>query len=293
VSGSEAQSPGFLSNTGAEMLDVYGSNVGTAGWSDWQRQRKIVAAPFNESTNKLVWSESLSQARDMLSLWTRPGGTGTLGLAQDTRTLSLDVLAATGFRRSYQFRASSEPSVDKARDYRDALKIVLDNALLLMIAPPRLLSLPILPKSWARIGQATIDFRQYMMDMLDEETSLLSQGKPGTGSLMTSFVKALGDNQRNEIDIKHDAVGPNIKGLTLSEILGNIFVINFAGHDTTANTLAFGMLLLATYPEVQSWVAEELQEIISDGRSETWDYDALFPRLKRCQAVLVSSSSSS
>ncbi len=76
----------------------------------------------------------------------------------------------------------------------------------------------------------------------------------------------------------------------MSEILGNIFVINFAGHDTTANTLAFGMLLLAAHPEVQDWVAEEVQEIIKDGTSEIWDYDALFPRLKRCQAVLVSCS---
>ena len=270
------------------MLDVYGSNVGTAGWSDWQRQRKIVAAPFNENLNKLVWSESLSQARDMLSLWLRPGKTGTLGVAKDTRTLSLDVLAATGFRRSYKFRGSSEPGVDRARDYRDALKIVLDNALLLMVAPPRLLSSRIMPQSWARIGEATNPFRQYMMDMLTEETALLSQDKPGTGSLMTSFVKALEDNQRKEFDVKSDTVGPTPKGLTVSEILGNIFVINFAGHDTTANTLAFGLLLLSVYPEVQDWVAEELQEIVKDRRSETWDYDSLLPRLKRCQAVLVS-----
>ena len=106
------------------MLDVYGPNLGTAGLSDWQRQRKIVAAPFNENTNKLVWSESLSQARDMLSLWVRPGKIGTLGVAKDTRTLSLDVLTATGFRRSYKFRGSIEPGIDKARGYRDALKIV-------------------------------------------------------------------------------------------------------------------------------------------------------------------------
>ena len=180
--------------------------------------------------------------------------------------------------------------MDKARDYRDALKIVLDNALLLMVAPLMLLSSRIMPQSWARIGQATIAFRQYMMDMLTGETALLSQGKPGTGSLMTSFVKALEDNQKNESDFKSDAVGPTSKGLTVSEILGNIFVINFAGHDTTANTLAFGLLLLSAYPEVENWVAEELREIVKDQSSETWDYDTLFPRLKRCQAVLVSFS---
>ena len=145
-----------------------------------------------------------------------------------------------------------------------------------------------MPRSLTRIGDATIAFRQYMMDMLHEETSLFSQGKPGPGSLMTSFLRALKDNQKKEFDIKSDTVGPTTKGLTVSEILGNIFIINIAGHDTTANTLAFSLLLLAIHPEVQEWVAEELQEIIQDERSETWDYELLFPRLKRCQAVLVS-----
>ncbi|KAB8230943.1 uncharacterized protein BDW43DRAFT_313513 [Aspergillus alliaceus] len=40
------------------------------------------------------------------------------------------------------------------------------------------------------------------------------------------------------------------KGLSEEEIIGNIWTINFAGHDTTANTLAFVLLLLATYQDV-------------------------------------------
>ncbi|KAI9845422.1 MAG: hypothetical protein M1837_004900 [Sclerophora amabilis] len=270
-----------------KMLDVYGPSVSTAGASDWPRQRKIVAAPFNENTNKLVWSESLSQAKDMLLSWASCGESGSYGAAKDTRTLSLDVLAMTGFRKSYKFRSSTEPALDETLDYRDSLKTVLDNAILLMVAPAKVLSFPMMPRSWARIGDATTNFRQYMMDMLEEETSRLSQGIPGTGSLMTSFVRALEDRNGKELHIKSDAAGPIQKGLTIDEILGNIFVINFAGHDTTANTLSFGMLLLAIHPAVQEWVAEELQEILKDTSAETWDYDILYPQLKRCQAVLL------
>ena len=273
------------------MLDLYGPNVATVTWSDWQRQRKFVAAPFNENTNTLVWMESLNQANDMLQTWLRNGKSGTRGVAKDTRTLSLDVLAATGFRKSYKFRGSSEEGSDDAdtRNYRDALKTVLDNALLLMIASPRLMSLPLMPKSWVRIGQATKDFRQYMMDTLNEETALIGQGRPGSGSLMTAFVRALEDNKGKSA--AESATVPTSRGLTVGEILGNIFVINFAGHDTTANTLAFAILLLAAYPLVQDWVGEELREIIQDESYVQWDYQSLFPRLKRCQAVLVSSLS--
>jgi len=76
-----------------------------------------------------------------------------------------------------------------------------------------------------------------------------------------------------------------LKGLTVDEIFGNIFVINFAGHDTTANTLAFSMLLLAAHPDVQDWVAEELQELTP--ANEKWEYSFLFPKLNWCKAVLV------
>lgn len=232
-----------------------------------------------------VWNESVKQAGEMLKSWTSSAEPRISSVAKDTRTLSLNVLAATGFRRSYKFRSSSQPGTDEARSYRDALQTVLDNAIFLMLVPPRLLLLPLLPNSWARIGKAGADFKQYMMHMLDEETTLLDQGKTGTGSLMTSFVRALDTHQKEEAASESDASRSPSKGLSVDEIFGNIFVINFSGHDTTANTLAFSMLLLAAYPEVQDWVAEELQEVTES--CEKWDYGIMFPKLKRCRAVLV------
>lgn len=256
------------------------------GWNDWKRQRKYVSAPFNENTNKLVWSESLTQASDMITAWTSCGRSGTFGVAKDTRTLSLNVLAVTGFQKSYKFRPSTEIGVDEARSYRESLAITLDNCLFMMLVPPNILSLPFVPKTWKRIGQATKDFRQYMMEMFDQERRLLDAGKPGTGNLMSSFVRVSENEQKKDIDSRADVP----KGLSISEILGNIFVINFAGHDTTANTLAYSVLLLAAYPEVQHWVGEELQEVLQGSSIETWRYEEIFPRLKRCQAVLVSAT---
>lgn len=126
-----------------------------------------------------------------------------------------------------------------------------------------------------------------MVRMLNEETALLNEGKAGTGGLMTSFLRALDTSQKDGTTEKGDAGQSPSKGLTRDEIFGNIFVINFAGHDTTANTLAFSMLLLAASPEVQDWVADELQEIIKHGDSERSGYGILFPKLRRCRAVLV------
>lgn len=241
-----------------------------------------MAASFNDKTNKLVWVESLAQARDMLKSWTRCGESGARGTAQDTRTLSLDVLSATGFGTSHKFHPSNESSKhpNAARSYHNGLITVMDHAVFMMLVPPKLLSLPMIPKKWAHIGQATRDFRRYMTNTLNEERRLLDQGKPGTGSLMTALIRASADHQKQGLDAS--------KALTFNEILGNMFLINIAGHETAANALAYSVLLLAANPEVQNWVREELQTLLGDQNMETWDYEYLFPRLKRCQAVLVS-----
>ena len=233
-----------------------------------------------------VWKESLKQTREMLESWSRSTASGILSVAKDTRTLSLNVLAATGFHRSYEFRSSGSKETDGTGSYRDSLQMVLDNAILLMLMPPWLLRFPAMPRSWARLGKAAAEFKRYMVDMLDQETSLMKRGEKGTGSLMSSLVRALGTHHHEEAagQSKDDQKS---KGLTVDEIFGNVFVINFAGHDTTANTLAFSMLLLAAYPEVQDWVGEEVNAITANDQSETWDYTQVFPELKRCRAVLV------
>ncbi|KAL9125818.1 MAG: hypothetical protein Q9217_005038 [Psora testacea] len=269
-----------------KLLEVYGPSISTASWTDWPRHRKVLAAPFNESIMRFVWNESLKQTREMLQSWTDSAKPGIPSVAKDTRTLSLNVLAATGFKRSYKFRSSNESGTDVKVTYRDALQTVLDNAIFLMLVPPRLLLLPLLPRSWTRVGKAAAEFKQYMIHMLDEEMSLLNRGETGTGSLMTSFVRALDTHQKEEATLDSSR-GQSSKGLTVDEIFGNIFVINFAGHDTTANTLAFSMLLLAANPEVQDWVAEEVREVIKNADSEKWNYSELFSDLKRCRAVLL------
>jgi cytochrome P450 len=76
------------------------------------------------------------------------------------------------------------------------------------------------------------------------------------------------------------------EGLTEREIYGNIFVINFAGHDTSSHVFTFAVCFLASNPEVQDWISEELRHVLGDRPPQEWDYTKDFPRLKRCLAVL-------
>ncbi|KAI1775345.1 putative cytochrome P450 [Hypoxylon cercidicola] len=265
-----------------ELLELYGPCISTAKWDDWPRHRKVMATPFNETIMKFVWDESVRQAKGMVHSWTRASTAGIPSYQKDTRTLSLNVLAAAGFQKSYDFRGSAEPVIDEIGSYRDSLQTVLDNIILLMLVPFRVLRM--MPGNWARIGNAGISFKRHMVKMLDDETNALNQGQPGSGGIMASFVRAA-NMHHLDTAVASDSKGAK-KGLSVDEIFGNLFVINFAGHDTTANTLAFGMLLLAAHPDVQDWLADEIAFATNGRPVELLAYKDLYPQLKRCRAVL-------
>lgn len=266
-----------------EILEVFGPCISTADVQNWPRHRKALAAPFNESMITFVWSEALRQARAMSNAWLRPTG-GTRSIEKDTRSVSLNILAATGFRKSYEFNDSNSDVEEES--YRAALRTVLDNAILLMLVPYRVLTFPMMPASWKNIGRAGDKFRRYMVQMLDEETQMMNHGKQGSGGIMTSLVRALDVFQRDP-----SADSTLAKGLSVEEIFGNIFVISMAGHDTTANTLAFSLLLLAREPHVQDWVVEEVQDVTKNLADSDWTYELLYSKLNRCRAIIVSIAS--
>ncbi|KAL8792689.1 MAG: hypothetical protein Q9195_004749 [Heterodermia aff. obscurata] len=152
--------------------------------------------------------------------------------------------------------------------------------------------MPILPAKWRQIGLAVASFREYMLDQLADEKRLIAEGKPGSGTLMSNLVRASearhgvagvnGDKKTVANDRPHE-----MRPLSVDEILGDIFVFNFAGHDTTAISLAFSMLLLVAHPDIQDWLSEELSFYLETTEGGKWGYEASFPKLKRCRAVLL------
>ena len=253
------------------MLDVFGPNISTMIGADWQRHRKCTAASFNEQSNLMVWKESLSQGRQMLQYWknnTNVDGPSTM--AHDTRTLTLDVLVHAAFGKSFAFYGARDRKIMSGPlSYRDALAIILENAILILALGPRTLKrLSFIP--WlGQLSNAAEQFKQYMLDMFEEQAQSVRNEK-AQGNLITSLVRASLDD----------------KLITQEEVIGNIFVFNFAGHDTTSHSFAFTIMLLAAHPGVQDWMAEEIRHFLGDGEVMETDY-SMFPKLVRTLAVLV------
>ena len=129
-----------------------------------------------------------------------------------------------------------------------------------------------------------------MTSVYEEEKKAISHGKKGENNLMTSLVRASQAVTELEADaIDKDREGPQLSqvGLTEQEIYGNIFLFNFAGHDTTANALAFGIILIATRLDVQDWIAEEMGILFNGQDPGKSSYTEKFARWKHCLAVTV------
>ncbi|KAM7219000.1 Cytochrome P450 [Rhypophila decipiens] len=251
--------------------------------SRWKVQRKIMSACFNEPNNEIVWSESLVLATDMLRYWAPKPSVNTV--AEDMRTLSLHVLSRAGFGKSFRFQGHDERKASGSTSYKDSLQTILENCILILVLGPKFLAKPWLPRrvgnlQLGQVHRACVAFQQYMTDMY-EEGKLAYSGPPSqtttkTGSpFMTSLVHASQEEAKTS------------GGLTESEIYGNMFVLNFAGHDTITHTLTFAIYFMAANPTVQDWISEELHRVLGSRSSAEWSYKADFPRLKRCLSVLL------
>ena len=164
--------------------------------------------------------------------------------------------------------------------YRDALSLCLRNIIIFTIFGKKILSSSFLPQKLRTLGVATEEFQKYMEEMLAHERQSAANREKGTGNLIGALVRASEEAQRSG-----DKVDLAYLGFSDEEIFGNIFAFNLAGHETTANTIATAIVLMAAKPEYQKWISEEI-----DGCLLEWAYEATFYKLQRCLAVMVHSS---
>ena len=190
------------------------------------------------------------------------------------------------FGESYPFCGVDENKSSAQEDsssYGEALRIILDRCIPLVVLGRKNLSKPWLPKSFRELYQATLVFQEHMTKAYEDGKQAMLRHDKLENNLMTSLVRA---SQAN-VDQKRNTTGSHHEGLTEEEVYGNVFVFNFAGHDATANSLAIGICLLATRPDIQDWIAEEINAVLTGVKSEDASYEAAFPRLPRCLAVVV------
>lgn len=211
----------------------------------------------------------MSQSNTLLSTWL---DARSADVVHDTSALALNVISAVAFEN----QDVGMPKAGYKLSLLEALKTVMSTSIspaLEGIMP--YLSLPFLsllmPPSIKKLMLACTEFRNYTTELLANHKA---SNENGTNlNLINTLIKA------NAADSK--------MRLEESELRGNVFIFTVGGLESTSATLAYALGLLATHPEIQDWVREEIDELIGDKELEEVEYRDVFPKLKRVLGVMV------
>jgi len=102
------------------------------------------------------------------------------------------------------------------------------------------------------------------------------EGEEQEGPIASALLKNL---------VEANIQGEGDKRLTDGELLSNIFIFLLAGHETTAHTLSFAIILLSLHPEIQRTMYEEVCSVWPNGCPASSNYKEDYPKLKYTLAV--------
>ncbi|MBZ0232360.1 MAG: cytochrome P450 [Deltaproteobacteria bacterium] len=231
---------------------LLGDGLLTAEKEQHRRQRKLMAPAFTPrriAGYGAVMAARAAAAADGL----RPHA--MIDIAEAMMTTTLDIVGRTLF---------DVDLLGDARDIADALTETMEYIVASMMSPLPA-SLPSPRKQ--RVQRAVGRLDDTVLRVIAERRAARARGAPDRGDVLSILLEA-----------RDDEGG----GLTDRQLRDEIMVLMLAGHETTANLLAWTWYLLAIYPEVERKLEAELDAVL-DGRPPTVDD---LPRLTYTAQIL-------
>ncbi|KAL2859865.1 cytochrome P450 [Aspergillus lucknowensis] len=252
-------------------FQMYGRSVFTSEGREWSYHHRYTAPAFNDKNN---------------ALYTLPAGSGSRFLLPDARedilNLSLNIICGAGFGVKLPFKPSPKATADDEADlFRDApipppgyqftFRSVMEYMNRSMISV--FVANSVLP-TW-------IPPHEDLEKFLHALVNIAEKSKEETHNLLESLVRS----RREECD----STSNRAHGFSDADILGNVYIFSIAGHETTATTLRFALVLLALHEDIQEELHTEIVQVLGDKSNDParWDYAAVFPRLTRPLCIML------
>ncbi|KAK9099609.1 hypothetical protein Syun_026654 [Stephania yunnanensis] len=234
---------------------LLGDGVIRSNGKSWADQRKIIAPEFYMDKVKGMIGLMMESVVPLLKKWEESiengGGIAEIKVDQDLRNLSADVISRACFGSCY---LRGKEIFSKLKDLKN---IISSSGFLFNLS-----NFGILPTKRNRsIWKLQKEIDSLIMKVMDQSNEGLASG--GRSESDDHLLQALMKGAKRECP-----------GLTLSSdfLIDNCKNIYFAGHDTTAITSTWCLMLLALNPEWQDRLRAEIFEICGDSLP---DADAL------------------
>jgi len=184
-----------------------------------------------------------------------------------TYKLALFIISACGFGMPLQW---DEPPVDENGDLslQEALHIISLHTLTRIATPRFLYHVPFL-STLQLLDRAYSTINSFMQKQIESRKADLAGSEKGLGDRPDVFSRLIQANA--------DEYEAQKFKLTDQELIGNTFVLMFAGHDTTGSSLASTLAFLSINQQEQDRVYENIINVIGrDKEPEYDDFNALY-----------------
>jgi cytochrome P450 len=220
---------------------VLGNGLVTSSGEVWKRHRRIIQPIFHRSRIATMADRMAQVGEQRIAAWDHQAG-GTIDIAAEMMKLALEVISQT------MFSTSMTQHIDRiSHALQISIKYAFDS-----------FSNPLFLPRWVPTARNR-EFHSVMQFMDGLMYGLLAERRHSGahhGDLLDLLLQAR-DEETGE-------------GLTDQELRDEALTIFAAGHETTANALAWTWYLLATHPEARQRFHEEVDHVLQ-GRTPTAD----------------------
>jgi cytochrome P450 len=128
-------------------------------------------------------------------------------------------------------------------------------------------------KKLSQCYEAYAEFGKYLEEMVAAKKATIksraieSPDESSDVDLISQLLKAQKLSYPSESDSEQTI------SLSDSDVMGNLFMFIIAGHETSANSIHFSIILLALHPPLQRKVQHELATIFQGRPVSAWSYD--------------------
>ncbi|KAF7318965.1 hypothetical protein HMN09_00232500 [Mycena chlorophos] len=244
---------------------VWGMNVLSADGATWRTHRRVVGPAFGPELYKLVWQQSRSTYHDFMNVegWDRDGRKSVDVPAIQTITSKFTFLLISSCGLGFPSSTWATPpnTKDGGITMLEALDLVINNHITLLVLPNWAFRLPL--PYLRRIRQARERLMVFMHEQIAERKADIISGKQLRADAFTMLVNANQDE-----DAKY--------ALSDKEIIGNIFVLMAAGHESTSHALSGTLGFLALHESIQDEILQQIIEVVGTERDPIYeDYSKL------------------
>lgn len=222
-----------------KLTPAIGRGLLTAEPDSWRLQRRTVAPLFQPAAVETYLAAMAASVEEMLAAWEGHARAGAvIDAAHEMTNLTYDIISRTVF--SHEIETPAEVMGAAITTYFDALgRIDLWDVLPL----PRWLPRP----AFIRARPAQRIFREEVGRLVQRRRARIAAGQPMPSDLVTRLIEARDPET----------------GAPLSDevIHDNLVTFIGAGHETTANALAWTLFLMSEFPDVDVRVAAEARAL--------------------------------